>query len=482
MEWGISLKFKDKGIRFYLLVSFVTLSVSIVLVLGLLQIGLIKPYYRQTKMNSTRAMIDTLQQELLSQDGGTEEDVENAFQQTVENGACVVIYNSNGKKVYSADLLGAGCILNQTDTLDTNELIASTQETGEYSLNIVNTLTSQEMLVFGKKVEETLGTYYVFMNTALEPVDSIITFFSRQYSIYVIFVIIASFIFSFWVSGKIARPIQNMKKEANKLSNAQYETNFEGGAFLETKELATTLNKASKELAKTEELRRDIMANVSHDIRTPITNIRAYAEMIRDISGDNPKKRNQHIQTIIKETEFMNTLVDQMSELSQMQSGMYQLHKSNVDIVNVIHRVVDMDGPSIQEAQLQVVLDVPESLIIYADEIKITEVLHNYVTNAIKHSYNQGKITIRAFLLQDEETVRVEVIDEGEGIEEEELSKIWDRYHKASRSFYRSLNSTGLGLSIVKAILDAHGAKFGVISKVGQGATFWFEMQETHEG
>ncbi|MEE1411678.1 MAG: hypothetical protein U0J83_06630, partial [Bulleidia sp.] len=103
------MKLQDKGIRFYLLISFVVLSVSIVLLLGLLQIGFIKPYYRQSKMNTTRAMVETLQKELLSSSGGKKEDIENAFQQTVENGACVVIYNSDGNKVYTADLLGSGC-------------------------------------------------------------------------------------------------------------------------------------------------------------------------------------------------------------------------------------------------------------------------------------------------------------------------------------------------------------------------------------
>ena len=178
----------------------------------------------------------------------------------------------------------------------------------------------------------------------------------------------------------------------------------------------------------------------------------------------------------------MNTLVDQMSELSQMQSGNYQLHKKNVDIVQVIQQVVDMDTPSIMEAHLQIHMDMPESLTMYADEGKILEVVHNYLTNAIKHSHDGGLITIRAYILDDEETIRVEVKDEGEGIPIEEIPFIWNRYQKASRSFYRSLNSTGLGLSIVKAILDAHGAKYGVESKVNEGSTFWFEIQETHEG
>ena len=478
------MKLKNKGIRFYLLVSFLALAISIVGILGILQIGLIKPYYRQSKMNSTRAMVDTLQKELLSSTGGTASDIDSAFKQTVENSACVVIYNEEGKKVYNADLLGAGCVLTQSDFAFSkgSALFSELSETGEYSQNVINPLTSQEMLVYGKKIQENLGTYYVFLNTALEPIDSIISFFSHQYFIYMLIVILASFAFSYWISGKIARPIQKMKEEAVKLSNAHYEANFEGGTFSETQELASTLNKATEELNKTDELRRDLIANVSHDIRTPITNIRAYAEMIRDISGDNPEKRTKHLNIIIRETEFMTTLVNEMSELSKMQSGNYVLHKSNVDIVEVIRKVVEVDMPNLQEGNLQIRLEMPETLTVYADEAKITEVIHNYLTNAIKHSYDSGTITIRAFLLQDEETVRVEVQDEGEGIDEERQKTIWDRYQKDSRSFYRSLNSTGLGLAIVKAILDAHGAKYGVISKVNEGATFYFEIHESLEG
>ena len=176
----------------------------------------------------------------------------------------------------------------------------------------------------------------------------------------------------------------------------------------------------------------------------------------------------------------MNRLITDMSELSQMQTGSYVLKRTNVDLTQVIHDVLVIDSALISTRSLKVVTDLPESLVIYADEVKITEVIQNYITNAVKHSPDNGTIVIRGFVEADEETVRVEVKDEGEGIAKEDQKLIWDRYQKASRSFSRNTQSTGLGLSIVKAILDAHGAEYGVISDVGKGSTFWFSFKETH--
>ena len=223
------------------------------------------------------------------------------------------------------------------------------------------------------------------------------------------------------------------------------------------------------------------LANVSHDIRTPLTDIRAYAEMIQDISGDDPEKRNKHLDVIIRETEYMNLLVNDMSELSKMQSGNYVPNFENTDIVQIIKEVIDLEEQSILSAGVIVETELPESLTVYADEIKISQVIANYLSNAIKHTREGKKIIIRAFLRDDEGTVRVEVQDEGSGIPDEELPYIWDRYQKSSRSFSRKLTNSGLGLAIVKAIADSHHAGYGVTTKLGEGSTFWIELRYPDE-
>ncbi len=482
------MKLDRKGIQFAILISFILISTAIVVTIGVLQVGLIRPYYRNNKINSTRAIAESIEDELLGADGGTEESVSQAFQEIVQNDVCVVIYNQSGTKVYESDLLGAGCIFHGDNSSDNpyqdSEYLMTllSEDRTEYSVETVNEKTSQQMLIYGKKIYEDLSTYYLFMNTPLEPVDSIISFFSHQYVYYTAVVIVIVVLFSFWLSGKIANPLIRMKDEAVKLSNANYDVVFDGGSFTETQELASTLNKASEQLEKVDELRRDLMANVSHDIRTPLTNIRAYAEMVRDLSGDDPVKREKHLNVIIRETEYMTRLVNEMSELSKMQSGNYELHYENINLLEKVEEIIELDHPMIESSGVLVHVDIPSSIMIYADDLKIGEVIHNFLSNALKHTESGKNVTIRGMVLEDEETIRVEIIDEGEGIPEDEIEQIWNRYQKSSKSFSRTLTSTGLGLAIVKAILERHGANYGVTSHVGAGSTFWFELRGNYEG
>ncbi len=458
------------------------MAAGIVLFIGILQIGLIRPYYRNAKISSIKTVADDIADNLIHD--GSQKAIDASLQEAVNNNVCVVIYNEASQQVYNADSLGAGCVFSAASSdermQDPDALIASTAN-GDLSENVTNQVTGQEMIVYGKKIDAELGRYYLFVNSPLEPVDSIVSFFLNQYLLYTILaVIVASFV-GFYIAGLLTSPIVHMKHEAQKLAHADYSASFDGGRFTETKELANTLNNADQKLRKIEEMRRDLMANVSHDIRTPLTNIRAYAEMIRDISGNNPEKREKHLNVIIREIEYMNRLVEDMSELSRMESGNEVLHLSNVDLSEKIWEIVEMDEPLIQAGRLEVHVDVPESLTVYGDATKLSQIAANYLSNAIKHTPQGKNIYVRAWLKDDEETVHFEVQDEGEGIPKEELPFIWDRYQKSSRSFSRSQTSTGLGLAIVKAIADQMHGTCGVESEIGKGSTFWFEVRETHE-
>ena len=462
------------------------LAAGIVLVIGLMQTGLIRPYFRNAKIASVATVADVIQKNLLTEHSS--EGISTALRETVDNDVCIVIYNDEGRKIYGADSLGAGCIFDvsvhsdagrQVNSLEMKEQVLDNG--GEISFNLLNPRTSQEMIVYGRLIRQNLANYYLYVNSPLEPVDSIVSIFTKQYFAYTVFAILIASVLSFLIAMMVTDPIVRMKMEAQKLSNADYDVVFSGGTFTETQELANTLNEAASKLSKIDELRRDLIANVSHDIRTPLTDIRAYAEMIQDISGDDPVKRNKHLNVIIHETQYMDRLVKDMSELSKMQSGTAELNLENVDLVPVIYDITEMDEQLIEEAGIQLRTELPESLVVYADELKISQVIANYLSNAIKHTPPGRKITIRGYVKQDEETVRIEVADEGEGIDEKDLPYIWDRYQKSSRSFSRNMTSTGLGLAIVKAIVDAHGASYGVESEKGKGSVFWFEMRETHE-
>lgn len=481
------MKLDLHGIRFRFWLVFFALAIGITVFIGALQTGLIRPYYRNSKIQSVRVVADHLEDSLV-ESRSTESSVQAALREAVNNSVCVVMFNESGTRVYDADSLGAGCIFTNPRNTEIRGMLTAegmqqllASESSEYSANYTNKSTGQEMIIYARRISEPLATYYMFVNSPLEPVDSVVTFFTRQYAYYTAIAIVIASLVAFYVSRTITRPVVRMKNEALKLSNADYDTDFEGGAYTETQELANTLNNASEQLRRIDNLRRDLIANVSHDIRTPLTDIQAYAEMIRDVSGENPEKRRKHLNVIIRETQYMNRLVNDMSELSKLQSGNYELNRTNMDICETIRDIVDMDETLIRQAGVTVHVDIPDVLTVYADEIKISQVIANYLSNAIKHTPQGKSIWIRAWMKDDEETVRVEVEDEGEGIDPADIPYIWDRYQKSSHSFSRSMTSTGLGLAIVKGIADAHGAGYGVDSEPGEGTTFWLELRETHE-
>lgn len=482
------MKLDRHGIRFNIWLFFFLFAIMILLLIGVLQYSMVKPYYRNSKIQTVKRVAEQIQEYMIDSNITDSGDISNAFQVTVDNNVCVVIYNESGNLIYDADSLGSGCVFHDSSQIDEGDFTDSAylktlliDNNGEYSQNFANRRTNQDMILYGRTVKGNLGNYYMFVSSPTEPVDSIIRFFSSQYVLYTIIAVIAASLVSIYMSRMITKPIVDMKKSADRLAKADYSVNFDGGSFTETKELASTLNDARTKISRIDELRKDLIANVSHDIKTPLTNIKAYAEMIKDISGNNPVKREQHLNVIIKETDYLNHLVTDMSELSKMQSGNYELNLENFDLSQKIRDIVELNQVMIDEDKVTVIIEAPETMTCYADEIKIGQVIYNFLSNALKHTPENHRIWIRALSKDENETIRVEVQDEGEGIAKEDLPLIWNRYQKASRSFCRSKDSTGLGLAIVKAILDTHHAEYGVQSELGQGSLFWFELRQTHE-
>ncbi len=484
------MKLDRHGIRFQIWFFYLLFAVLIVLLLGVLQFSLIKPYYRNNQIRTVREVSAEIKRFIIDENSNPES-ISKATQITVDNNVCVNIINDSGRVVYEADSLGSGCVFHASVKDIENSPVAMNDgramreyllaNSNEISINLNNERSRQEMVVYGQTIRANLGNFYIFVNSPLEPMDSIVEFFSQQYLLYTVIVVVIASVVSFLISRSLSEPIVRMQKEAEKLTHADYSAAFNGGAYTETKELAATLNGATDKLAQIDELRKDLIANVSHDIKTPLTSIKAYAEMIKDISGDIPAKREEHLDVIISEANYLNQLVSDMSELSKMQSGNYTLHAANFDLAMKIRDIIRNNMVLIDEAGLRVETHLPDLLTVYADETKIAQVIYNFLSNAIKHSPEGTVIEVTAYRKNDEETVRVEVRDHGEGISEADLPNIWDRYQKSSRSFSRSITSTGLGLAIVKAILDTHHARYGVESKLGEGSMFWFELVQPSE-
>ncbi len=458
------------------------------ILLGFLLVAFIKPYYRENRIKMIDTVVSTIEDDLL-ENKPTVASVDRANKLVNSNSVCLVIYNQNGKRVYEADSLGELCMLNDSIDID-NETINVSRDSDKvlekldndstFNLSLNSTVSDLEMLMYGKKISVNLANYYLIINTPLELLESYADFILKQYLYLSLIIVMLALFVSFLLANKITLPIVNMQKQALKLADGDYHVSFKSDkkSYSEINDLAYTLDDATDKLSKIDELRKDLLANVSHDLRTPITLIRSYAEMIKDISGDNPVKRNEHLDVIIDETVYLTKLINDMQEYSKLQAGFINLNKSNFDIKKTILNVCDLLDGLLMEKNITLRKKL-KSVIVYGDETKISEVIYNYLSNAIKHSFDNSRIWIT--MKDSEDSLYFEVKDEGEGISEEALPYVWDRYYKIDKNFRRNENSTGLGLAIAKAILEAHKAKYGVNSKLGVGSSFYFELSKDYD-
>ncbi len=306
----------------------------------------------------------------------------------------------------------------------------------------------------------------------ISPIDSITETLQIQL-IFISFILLAIFfLLAHVLSKQIAEPIVHMNHAAQKLAAGNYQEDFSGEGYQEIAELSATLNYAARELGKVEKLRQELIANVSHDLRTPLTMIKGYSEIMRDIPGENTP---ENIQIIIDETTRLNSLVTDMLDLSKLQAGVMDLTPIRFNLTESIRTILTRYVKLIEQEHYKIIFSAAEDVWVVADELKISQVVYNLINNAIHYTGADKKVTITQTVR--EKTVRIAVSDTGQGISEEQKPYIWQRYYRIDQTHKRSAIGSGLGLFIVKNVLDLHGARYGVDSCEGKGSVFWFELQ-----
>lgn len=290
-----------------------------------------------------------------------------------------------------------------------------------------------------------------------------------------ILITIIGFLIAWYLSGKLTKPISDMslttKEWANGNDNVSFDTT---SGYLEITELADALNHAKSEISKSGTLQRDLLANVSHDLKTPLTMIRAYAEMIDDISGNVKEKREKHTRVIVDEADRLARLVNDILNLSKLQSSVDSLNTQEINLSELTERVINRFSDYVQKQGFKIEDNIAPDLLTIVDEEKIEQVIYNLLSNSL--NYTGDDKTVKVYLTAENDKILLEIIDSGKGIPEETLATIWERYYRFSETNTRPVKGTGLGLSIVKAILDSHGLKFGVRSKIGCGSNFYVEF------
>ena len=352
------------------------------LLMWLFQVIFLEWFYESMKIRDTAK----LAQQLVS-DYGSDDFSQDAQEISLQNEMCIELLNTNGREVYYNCVYNGKCLLHGEGNGTFFYLIdLQNSSTGTICRKVSNPNLQNQMLVYGctmysKDDGSVLG--YLLLNSPLVPVESTVSILKRQTMMITIMLVFFGFLISFYAANHIATPITRITKSAKRLAHGDYAVKFEGGGYAEVDDLAETLTYAAHELSKTDQMQRDLIANVSHDLRTPLTMMKAYAEMIRDLSGNNPVKREQHLNIIIEETDRLTQLVNDMLDLSKLESGAQKLDYSTFDIAQCMEEIVHRYEGVSERMGYHIHLTLDKSCMVRCDESKIDRVIGNLINNAI---------------------------------------------------------------------------------------------------
>lgn len=442
-------------------------SIIILLLFWILNISSLGIFYETSKKKQLLNTVSQIQENY--QSTSLEDMLDNL---TYNNDLCVEVYRNN-QPVYISNDYHRGCMVDG-NPLELNVYKRAFMNSGYTNQNyeFINPKHNNKILMSSLKIDDT----YIFINTSLEPIDSTVEVIKHQFIYILIAVLILSFIIAYFISKIISKPIEKINESAKKMAKGEFDVVFENDSNIEEiEELAKTLNYTRDELEKTELLRQELMANVSHDLKTPLTMIKAYAEMVRDLTYNDKNKRNANLNTIIDETDRLNILVNDILELSKMQTGQIPFIEEEFDIHTCIQDIIKRYDIYVTRDGYTIDYDNNKVIKVLADKKRIEQVIYNLLNNAL--NYTGDNKTVKIHLIDKKDTVRVEVVDTGKGIASEELNHIWDKYYKIDKTYSRVQIGSGIGLSIVKNILMRQNLPFGVNSSK-RGSTFYFEIKK----
>ena len=287
---------------------------------------------------------------------------------------------------------------------------------------------------------------------------------------------LATALVGFTMAKAISEPIIQTNEAARELSRSRYTRPSFNGGYREIAELNDTLVRAAEDLGKVEDLQRELIANISHDLRTPLTMIEGYAEAMRDIPEE---VTPENMQIIIDETNRLSSMVNEVLDFSRLRTGNLELEEQPFNLTEQIREIVNRIGRMTAVDGYTVVFDDAQDRLVTGDSKRISQVLYNLLGNALTYT---GKDKTVHITQQDVGSrVRVRISDSGDGIPADELPYIWDRYYRSRENHRRAVIGSGLGLNICRGILEKHGAEFGVQSAEGKGTTFWFDLPKAEQ-
>ncbi|MDD4776326.1 MAG: ATP-binding protein [Syntrophomonas sp.] len=457
------------SIRSKLWAGMMSLVVMVLVLLWLFQVVFLENFYTQMKVHDIKAKSAAIT-DLLEQDP-------NEFGDRLEtlaydNNLTIELLDLNGRTLYQTAALMNGQMMQMRSLR--NQVYESALIGTESTVGFSHPRLGNDYLIIGMPVgsgEQISGA--LILNVPLAPVADTVSILKRQL-VYISFILLgAALLISFLLARTFARPVVEINLTAERMATGDFSARTAITQEDEIGQLARTINHLGEQLAQIDTLRKDLIANVSHELRTPLSLIQGYAETLRDVTGDSPPKRDKQLGIIIEESQRLGLMVNDILNLSQLQSGQMPLHRDNFKVGVLIDRVAQRYELLSQQVGVAVRVEVADNLAANADQTRIEQVLYNLISNAFNHVEPHGCITLSALPVHNK--VRLEVTNSGPGIDAQDLPHIWERYYKSPQP-RASTTGTGLGLAIVKAVLESHGAPFGADSPEEGPTTFWFEL------
>ncbi len=460
----------------------------VILIIWITTVVFFRPaYYAATQSELSRILSFSTKVIDDSENGLTSREIDK-ISSYINYGVCIEISDEFGNGLALMEGIGDGCQLHgaaeyssfgafysdqkKLNTVKSLELRRIVRDEGTYTGSLTDEYGNRQ-LVKGKYLEK---GYCVIVSTNLTRVDSVVEIVESQLRMVTIISIILALLLSAVLSNWFIKPIRSLSKATKEIAGGNYDVKLEVPHFSQEDEigqLAGDFNAMVTEIESSQEMQRELIAGISHDLRTPLTIIKGYAESIRDITGDDPETRRQQLNTIIGETDRLSEMVNSVMEYAKVSRGADKLNIVQYNMADMCEEIVDIYSNRAASENKTITYEGPDTVYVFADASLIERVMHNFVSNALIHTPPGTRVKIKISVLENGK-VRVSVADSGEGIDENDKKHIFDRYYRARKESGKP--GTGLGLAIVKAILENHKFEYGVESEVGKGAEFWFIM------
>ena len=484
---------KTFGIRSKLFIWLSIFTLIIIFVLWLCQVVFLDTIYKGIKVNEIRHAAKAIESALgdenfesTAENIATKNDIcmivlqmvsdDRALQLcSVESQSSCLIHNAEKSSIfvfYNTAVQNGGSSVQRFRYSTERRVYVSSESEYYDSLSAEN-----ESIIYSVVVTDSSDLpVLILLNAVISPVTATVNTLNKMLITISAALLFFALIMAVIISRRISKPIVSLTDDAKKLAGGDYNVKFSASDFREIGELASALDYAKHELSKVDALRRDLIANISHDLRTPLTMISGYAEVMRDLPGENTA---ENLQVIIDESNRLTTLVNDVLDISKLESGVRTVSPSEFSLTDAISSAIKSYNKLTERGNYKIIFLPEYNVTVNTDKTILMQVFYNLLGNAVTYTGDDKTVYVSQSTDSETRNVRITVTDTGDGIAPEKLPLIWDRYYKVDKIHRRASVGTGLGLSIVRGSMELLGGGYGVKSTPGAGSDFWFELLYT---